>query len=134
MLYVRGSCNGAWCRVGGNGGVSIRKRSVMESIQTEIRCDLDQCQQFDLFHQPASNRYIDTVEDTVISIQLDRHRKRLFGHLIPSPQQMQEFSAENLVLPSANPFFFHKAWLYQEKHVWLPKLARVKRFYDNTHN
>ena len=123
------NCADDWCRVGGNGGVSMRKRSVMKDILSEIRCDNWACSTFDLYREAFEKSNTEyTVEDKAIALYLYEHRHR-YGDHIPTQARMSEFSLESMVADYAKPFFLHKIWPYQHPVRWVPLMANVKQYY-----
>ena len=121
-----------WCKLGGNGGVSMRKRSFMLDVTTELRCGDWECHRHDLFRDMESNP--DAwwrTEDTYVAKVLYTHQHRWQGRL-PNQEQSGVFSQEHLQLPvTISPFFVHKIWRYQDESRWLPLLAHVKQYYPD---
>jgi hypothetical protein len=109
--------------------VSLRKRSVMREILTEVRCREWDCTRHDIFRDMEVNQ--DSwwrTEDTFVAKMIHKHSHHFRDHL-PNQRQSAEFSLEHMVQDEAQPFFVHKAWLYQAQTRWVPLLAHVRQYY-----
>lgn len=129
-----GWCHDDWCKWGGNGGASLRKRSVMRDVCSELRCGDWECHRHDLFRD--MDRHGDAwwrTEDTFVAKVLHQHQHRWRGRL-PDQRQSAEFAQEHLQVDDVSPFFVHKIWNYQPQSRWLPIIAHVKQYCQGTNN
>lgn len=127
-------CNdghGERCRMGGNGGMSYRQRSVMLDFTREITCTDWRCDWSDLYtaQQDADDWY--RVEDMNFAQKISEHKHKYAGR-IATQAQANEFCQETLEGPDdlqLNPWFVHKIWMYITHKKYIPIMSRVKQFY-----
>lgn len=128
-------CNkgiGDWCLMGGNGGLSYRRRSVMLDLTREIACTDWTCYWVDIYPQAqhGKDEWLKT-EDTYFARKLHERRHKYAGR-IASPEQASEFCMESIPGPDSqeiNPWFAHKIWAYISGARYIPILSRVKQYY-----
>lgn len=116
-----------WCRYGGNGGISIRKRSVMLDLIRELVCDKLQCHYIDYFNSD-NNEY--KIEDVFLAYRFYQYRSK-YQSLIAPVIDLAKFSIESYDLDSnINPYFIHAIWRWNiPKSRWIKLLANVKKYY-----
>lgn len=118
--------------MGGNGGLSYRRRSAMLDVTREIGCTDWTCYWVDLYPQGqhSQEEWLKT-EDTFIARKLHDRRHKYQGRLA-SPEQMSAFCMESLAAPEgqeASPWFAHKIWAFLDGAKYTPLLSRVKQYY-----
>lgn len=126
-------CTDPWCRVGGNGGLSLRKRSVMLDLLQEVRCNDWSCKRVDMFHEYYTQQEFPMkhVEDSLLAYQLYDHAYKYTAGVsqLATPEIAAWFSMESLDFPAADPFFAHKIWAYLPSVRYGPLMAHVKQYY-----
>jgi hypothetical protein len=113
----------------GNGGVTLRRRSVMLQIIREIVCSRWQCKIEDLYqhHQTSpSNNQFTREEDTWLAWRVHAMREQYPFRLPPRPV-LFDFSAETMAGP--DPVFLHKTWEYVNATAMLRLTASVQEWY-----
>lgn len=128
-----GWCDAAWCRVGGNGGVSMRKRTAMLDLSQEMRCDDWQCKPICMYEHFSVQQEIKMkhVEDTMFAWQLHDHAYKYTAGVsqLPTPDISAWFALEGHDVPGASPYFIHKVWNYMSHLRYGPLMAHTKQYY-----
>ena len=114
-------CGEEWCRAGGNGGCSYRRRSTMlEAVATApLRCTARHCEDT----APYLSFDEDDYEDVYLSHRLLQMQKE--GHnlsLMLDQHDMARFAIESIDFPDLVPFFLHNSWTYGSNLTRLEEL------------
>ena len=116
-------CDANWCRAGGNGGCSYRRRSSMLEMVNALplRCGERHCSEEAPFASAQSN------EDLLITEQVWKQHELGRWNIPGDTREMARFSVEGLDFPGIHPFFMHAAWKFLTdesrveelfSHVW----------------
>lgn len=116
-------CNSRWCKYGGNGGVSYRRRDVMiellQSKKSSIDCSTKRCVE--------SSTYDDGQEDMYISRELFKQRPKYDSVSLLDEKQKAMFAVETI--DSEHPFFQHQSWRYLGNERSAQHLAYSLQYY-----
>lgn len=128
-----GWCKEDWCRVAGNGGLSMRKRSVMLDLTREVRCTHWECHWIEMFEFFSHQQTIKWkhVEDTFFAYQLYDHAYKFAPGVsqLATPEQHAWFSLEGKDFPGVEPWFVHKVWNYMPHTRYGPLMAHTMQYY-----
>ena len=126
-------CKESWCRPGGNGGLSMRKRSVMLDLASEYHCSSWECHPVSMFVEASKQDEIRMkhVEDTFFSYQLHDHAYKYNQgrSQLATPEIAASFALESQDFAEVNPYFAHKIWQYMPVRRWAPLISRVMQYY-----
>ena len=115
----------SYCWLGGNGGVSIRRKSTMKRLLTELICTSNSCHYEDVYkyhnNSPDKNAYCNE-EDTYLAYKMHKD-----GAKLANRTEIFKFSAETLYHP--DPIFLHATWKYLDAAMILQLLYSVKEYY-----
>jgi hypothetical protein len=123
-------CKEEWCQLGGAAGATMRKRSVMSVVGSEVHCADWECSRQDLFGSPApTDADADAWkgEETFVAKMVHRHQARWKG-LLPGPKENAAFAQSQVQVDDVEVRASHRrlAWrrlLLVPRHRALSALA-----------
>ena len=119
-------CRGDWCRWGGNGGASFRRKSIMKEMIERpdfIECGDRVCYRYSFFKENRLN------EDEWFAHRFHGLRPKYDDRLPLNPENMAGFSIESLDYRNVTPYFVHKPWWYLQQERIAEILAVPLQYY-----
>ena len=122
-------CAEQWCRYGGNGGASLRRKDVMLDVIQEIQCSTNySCASVDLYRETeytVGDNF--NQEDMFLAKQLFS-RRLAYENLIPSHLEHLQFAVETMYYE--NPVWLHKPWPYLHPVNVIELMAKAFTHYE----